>query len=175
VLSSLRYDEFGFPTSQSVITTAAAESAVSALNRSVGRSTTYVSVRSASRGQGASESLEPILELLPGAVHGLENVRHMAVARLRDISPRHAVVKGSATPSFDIETYPITTPVVTDRMIETFTQHVFDASPYTVPSDEARRMLQHHQRQLFHDARTFSGGYAAHPLLDAADDDDGLG
>jgi hypothetical protein len=36
-------------------------------------------------------------------------------------------------------------------------------------------MLAHHQRQLFHDARTFSGGYAAHPLLDVADDDDGLG
>jgi hypothetical protein len=53
----------------------------------------------------------------------------MAVARLRDIPPRHAVVKGSATPSFDIETYPITTPVVTNRMIENFTQHVLAASP----------------------------------------------
>jgi hypothetical protein len=169
------YDEFGFPTSQSVITTASAESVVSAANRSFGRSTTNVSVRSVSRGQGASESLEPILELLPGAVHGLENVRHKAVARLRDIPPRHAVVKGSATPSFDIETYAITTPVVTDRLVENFTQHVLAASPYTVPADDARLMLQRHQRQLFHDARTFSGGYAAHPLLDVADDDDGLG
>lgn len=81
------YDAFGFPTSQSVVATGAADSAVSSRNQSSTRSSTQVHVENAASSRGASEALEPMLKDLPGAVHGLENVRHMAVARLRDIPP----------------------------------------------------------------------------------------
>jgi hypothetical protein len=169
------HDEFGFPVSQNVVTTVSAESSVSGLIRSLTHSSTRVHVKSRSSSHGSSEALEPILSNLPGAVHSLENVRHMAVARLRDIPPRHAVVKGAATPSFDIETFDVTAPVVTDRMIANFTEAVLKRSPYTVPATDARLTLSDTQRQLFHDARSFAGGPEPHPLLGEGEDDDGLG
>jgi len=167
------YDAFGFPVSQNVVTTVSAANSATGHGQSVAHSTTHVHVKSHSESYGASETFEPILAHLPGAVHSLENVRHRAVARLRDIPPRRAVVKGAATPSFDIETFPVAAPVVTERMINNFTAAVLERSPYTIPAEDARVILHDTQRQLFHDARRFGGGHEPHPLLD--DEDDGLG
>ena len=168
------YDAFGFPTGQTVVATGAANSTASSRSESSVQSTTQIHVESSSRSQGASEALQPILEDLPGAVHGLENVRHMAVARLRDIPPRHAVVKGSSTPSFDITTYDVKPPIVTQRMVGNFTNAVFGNSPYTIPVATARTVLHDQQKQLIRDARTFPGGYAPHPLT-VEEEDDALG
>ncbi len=168
------YDAFGFPTGQTVVSTGTADSATQSRGLSSVHSTTHVHVESASHSQGRSEALEPILKDLPSAVHGLENVRHMAVARLRNIPPRNAVVKGSATPSFDITTFVVKDAVVTQRMIDSFTNRVLEKSLYSVPVATARAVLLDRQKQLIHNARTFPGGYAAHPLASEADDD-GLG
>lgn len=168
------YDAFGFPTGQTVVSLGAANSTTQSRGVSSVQTTTHVHVESTSRSRGGSEALEPILKDLPGAVHGLENVRHMAVARLRDIPPRHAVVKGSAAPSFDITTFAVKEPTVTPRMIESFTHSVLERSPYSIPVATARTNLLNRQKQLIHEARTFPGGYAAHPLTQP-EDDDGLG
>ncbi len=169
--STPAYDAFGFPTGQTVVSTGATGSTSQSRGSSSARSTTQVHVESSSRSEGRSETLEPILKDLPGAVHGLENVRHMAVARLRDIPPRHAVVKGSAAPSFDITTFAVKDAVATPRMIDRFTSRVLEKSPYSVPVTTARAVLLDRQKQLIHAARTFPGGYAAHPLAGEADDD----
>jgi hypothetical protein len=97
----------------------------------------------------------------------------MAVARLRNIPPRHAVVKGSATPSFDIETFQVAAPLATDRLRRSFTETVLKRSPYTIPATDARLTLTEQQRELFRAARAFDGGHTPNPLLD--EDDDGLG
>lgn len=119
--------------------------------------------------------MEPILEELPGAVHGLENVRHMAIKRLRDIPLRHAVVKGSATPSFDITTFLIDMPPVTERMVRNFTNAVLDRSPFTIPAQLAHDNLLTHQSHLFTAARSFTGSYAPSNIIEHPEDDDGLG
>ena len=92
------YDAFGFPTGQTVVATATANNAGQSVGQSSVTSTSHAHVESAAHSQGGSESLEPILEQLPSSVYSLESVRHMAVARLRNIPERNAVVKGSATP-----------------------------------------------------------------------------
>lgn len=165
------YDAFGFPTGQTVVATGTSNSATQSRGVSSVTTTTRVHVESASRSNGRSETLEPILKDLPGAVHGLENVRHMAVARLRDIPPRKAVVKGSATPSFDITTFEVKEPIVTPRMIANFTNRVLEKSPYSVPVATARTVLAERQKQLIHEARTFPGGYVPHPLAPSEEDD----
>lgn len=143
--------------------------------RSEGRTTTNVSVTSSTSSEGASEALNPVLADQTGGVHSLENVRHLAVARLRSIPARHAVVKGAATPSFDVATFDVSQPAVTDRLIERFTTTVLERSPYTIPADQAREQLRAHQQQLITDARTFSGGFVSHPVLELETEDDGLG
>lgn len=136
--TSLIYDEHGFPTP---VSTASGQSGSSSVAQIASESLTrsYGKSRNSSRGQ--SESLAPDLEDRASAVHGLENVRHKAVARLRSIPQRHAVVKGAAVPSFDITTHDVDEPIVSERRVNNFIQTVMEKSPYTVPTEQAKATL----------------------------------
>lgn len=168
------YDAFGFPTGQSVAATASATNAGRIAGQSSTTSRSHAHVASASRSQGGSEVLEPFLTDSPTAVYSLESVRHMAVVRLRNIPPRHAVVKGAATPSFDINTFEMKKPLVTPRMVANFTRAVLAQSPYCIPAAEARAALSDRQQQLFEQARTFDPKYVR-PALAPPEEEDALG
>ena len=171
------YDEDGWPSGSYTVTTGEGTVSVDAMGISSGSGHTTVRSHStsisetSSSGEGASEALEPILKNFVGGVHSLENVRHMAVARLRSIPPRNAVVKGFNTPTFDISTFDVKPTLVSDGEYRRKKQQVLAASPYTIESGQAKQLMEQVRLQLKDLARDFD------PVTPDAtgDDDDELG
>lgn len=170
------YDADGFPTGSYTVTSASGASTVETTTATASRTVSEMVARSLSRSRGGSEALMPILQDMVGGVHSLENVRHMAIARLRSIPPRNAVVKGSAVPSFDITTYGVDDPVVTERLVQEFTDSVLARSPYTIPAAAARDVIEARQGKLFSAAANYVRGYQK-PRLGQSEQDqeDALG
>ena len=135
------YDEDGFPTGTYSISTASGESVVEATSSTVANAVTDSFAKSFGESVGASEAYIPILKEMVTAVHSLDNVRHRAIKRLRDIPQRHAVVKGSAVPAFDIVTYDVSPVEVSPLLLKDFTQSVLSSSPFTIPAIEAQKSL----------------------------------
>ena len=171
------YDDYGFPTGFMTVANSGVSTTVDARGVASFHSTSEGTADTQSATEGASEALEPILKDLFGSVHSLENVRHLAIARLRGIPPRNAVVKGAASPSFDITTYPVEPVSVPPENVEAFKARVFLSSPYTVPVEEAKSKLQLKYHELYKSAITFDGAYRPGPEVIEAEveEDDGLG
>ena len=164
------YDENGFPTGSYTVTTGSGQMSVDSrgISSGVGYSTSSVSMRSESK--GASEGLEPILNNFVGGVHSLDNVRHMAIARLRSIPPRNAVVKGFDTPTFDIATFRVKEPTVGESELATKKSRILANSPYTIEASKARQVMNSRQQELTKAAHLFDPDVAGHDS-----DDDGIG
>ena len=167
------YDSDGFPEGKYTVSsggsTATVDSRGVTTSSGYGRTTGSTSTSS----QGTSEALMPILKNFIGGVHSLDNVRHMAISRLRSIPPRNAVVKGFNTPTFDITTFTIEEPIVAQVNVEKFKQRVFSSSPYTLPTKEVRQLVQQKQSELLDLAKYFEPSHVPHPLGD--DDNEPLG
>ncbi len=169
------YDENGFPTGVYSVVDGSSSAQVDAMGissasgKSSSHSHTSSRSETSSSSQGASEALIPILKNFVGAVHSLENIRHIAVARLRSIPPRNAIVKSFDTPTFDIATYEIVEPAISDQEYKRKKQAILAASPYTIKADEAKELMQQVQRQLENLARDFD------PAFTGRNDDDGVG
>ena len=168
------YDADGFPTATYTISTSEGSSTVDSRGVSTSHGYATTSGTTTSESHGASEALMPILKDFIGGLHSLDNVRHMAIARLRSIPPRNAVVKGFNTPTFDISTETISEPVVARENVDNFKHTVFSSSPYTLPTIEVQTTMRLKLEQLYKDAQAFDGGYQEHPLGDN-DEDEGLG
>lgn len=152
------YDQDGWPTGTYNVTSgdnsvrvdakgiAVTDSQSSSLSSSESESTSHTFT------EGASEGLEPILKDYFGGVHSLDNVRHMAVARLRAIPPRNAVVKGFNAPTFDISTFTVEDGLASPEWIARFKQNVLTRGQYTVEAKRARRVMAERQRTLYRDA-----------------------
>lgn len=170
------YDADGWPTGTYTVAVAGGEMTVDAHGTAVTRGHSSSDIESFSETEGASEALEPILENLFGGVHSLDNIRHMAIARLRAIPPRHAVVKGFNTPTFDIATRAVDEPLVSPEWIARFKERVLQESPYTNPADEAREALSEREQALFAAAADHQPRQRRTPgLAPVVEDDEGLG
>jgi len=175
------YDADGFPTGTYSVAIGESTMKVDARGVAVGRSTSegysysVTHGTSSSQTEGMSEGLEPILKNFVGGVHSIENVKHMAVARLRSIPPRNAVVKGFDTPTFDITTKYIETPLVSDVWIGEFEERAFSKSPYTIEAEKAEAELLTQQRELYLAADSYRPGVRVTPGMEIEEDDDGLG
>lgn len=93
--------------------------------------------------RGHQEGFEPIYESLPGSVHSLENVRHMAAQVLCNLPTGRAVV--SFVDAGGMRRAALTVAPVAARSLptvefETLRQRIFQASPSAMRTDEA---LQH--------------------------------
>ncbi len=110
-------------------------------NAGASTSSSHATSRSHSRSEGESEAYIPQYENLPSAVHSLENVKHLAVVRLRSLPPRHAIVKGSMVPSFEITTYPTYPKVVADISRNEFRNRLLASSPYSLTAEQARKHM----------------------------------
>ncbi|MBZ0215196.1 MAG: type IV secretion system DNA-binding domain-containing protein [Fimbriimonadaceae bacterium] len=128
------FDPNGFPIGGYTGTTASA----------AGGSTSQSNATSVSRGrsEGASEAYIPEFRNLPSAVHSLENVKHLAMARLRSLPERHAIVKGTAIPSFEIVTYPTHPKVVAPESHASFKARLLASSPYALPATRAQELIE---------------------------------
>lgn len=160
------YDAFGFPRTLTQ-THGAAETLNSALSSSSSSTSSYSISHADAISHGAAETLEPELEERATAVHGLENIRHMAVSRLRSIPPQNAVVKGSAEPSFDISTFFIDDVLVASETVTSFKQRVFESSPYTLLTKDVQSLLQ----ERFDDLTNFRAATNHAGILDFDDGD----
>jgi hypothetical protein len=135
------FDQDGFPIGGFTATAGAATSG--STSSSSATSLTY------SRSEGESEAYIPEFRHLPSAVHSLENVKHLAIARLRSLPERHAVVKGTALPSFEIVTYPTYLKVVDQQSQASFKARILASSPYALPAKAAQEAIeQRHEETL---------------------------
>ncbi len=170
------YDEDGFPMGTYTVTQATGDSTVDITGTITAEAASRSWAKTISEMQGASESLAPILKEMVTSVHGLENVRHMAIKRLREIPQRNAVIKGSAIPAFDIRTYDVSDVEVSPTLLEQFTESVFSSSPFTIPTEDAKQILDSRQGQLFKLAQLGRSGFEPVPFDDPDnEDEDGLG
>lgn len=108
-----------------------------------------------SRSSGESEAYIPEFRDLPSAVHSLENVRHLAIVRLRSLPERHAIVKGSGVPSFELITFPTHPATVHPSSYQSFTARLLSTSPYSLPAAEARQRIDHRVETLHVEAQTW--------------------
>lgn len=174
------YDADGFPTGTYTVTTGSTEVTVDAQGQAVGsgtsRSSSTSHARSETEGQsaGASEALVPILADFVGGVHSIENVRHMAISRLRTIPPRNAVVKGFNTPTFDISTFNVVDVPVHPDNIAAFKDRVLEASAYVLAQPEVRHIMLEKQRELYQVAGlpAEETAFAPHPAALAEDEEE---
>lgn len=148
------YDQDGWPVGTYSIAVGANSTTVDAKgivqSSGSGTSTGFSTTEGTSHSEsyGASEALEPILRNFTMAVHSLDNVRHMAISRLRSVPPRNAVIKSMNTPTFDIATFPINPPAIGESEYERKKQLIFEASPYTSPTDVVREEMERVQRDI---------------------------
>lgn len=139
--TSQLFDQYGFPLGGYTGLSGTGTSSGSGRGRATALSVGGASISTRSSSHGSSEALEPILEVQTTAVHSLDNVRHLAVKRLRSIPARNAVVKASERATFDIATFNIRPPVIHPIDVERFKQRVLRASPYCVPRLEAKQVM----------------------------------
>jgi hypothetical protein len=130
----------------------------SSVSRGEGHATT--------RGGGWQESLEPVYQLLPGAVHGIENCRYAGAQFIRSLPTGHAVV--SFVSADGLQTAAITVPHVENCALpssdlETLRRQVLDASPSASRIEDARDHVSRRKKLLLEEARKAlqSGGDAA--------------
>ena len=146
-MESQRFDVDGFPVGG--ITAGTGTGTAVTLSRS------GASVSMRSRGEGQSEAYLPVLEDRPTAVHGLETIRHLAIARLRSIPKQQAIVKAIGLPSFDMTAFTIHEPVVHPQSLAAFTDRLMRASPYAIPASDAKRALAHRDTELKQNIETW--------------------
>ena len=83
----------------------------------------------------------PILEDRVSAVHSLENVRHLAIKRLRSLPQQNAVVKGGSNPSFDIRTIEIKPLAAHPDSRKSFVERTMRKSGYAIRRTEAKKQI----------------------------------
>lgn len=128
------FDEDGFPVG--------GVSRTEATSTSVGMQSSTSNVSMTTYAHGKSEAYLPVLEDRPTAVHSLQNVQHMATARLRALPKQHAVVKAADLPSFDMKTYKVDPVIVAPESRAAFIERVMHKSPYALPTDQARAAIE---------------------------------
>jgi hypothetical protein len=164
--TSQLFDEYGFPVGgYTTGVTAAGSGSSSGSSRSTSSSSGGGRSSSRSSSHGSAETLEPILAMQTTAVHSLENVRHLAVKRLRSIPARNAVVKASERATFDIATFNVRPPTIHPIDVQRFKERVLAASPFCVPRLEAKEAMDAKLDELRH--------LVPADLAPVDDDDDG--
>lgn len=93
--------------------------------------TTHSSSHTTSRGR--HEALQSVFEERYGSVHSLENMMHMAAARLVNQPRRKAIVKVPGHHSAQITVREVKPTIATEERIAKFTKDVLEASAYTTP------------------------------------------
>jgi hypothetical protein len=90
-----------------------------------------------------------ILEDRVSAVHSLENVRHLAIKRLRSLPPRNAVLKGGSNPSFDIRTVDVKPLAVHPESRRSFVERVMRKSAYAISTKDAQQAIARRHEEFF--------------------------
>jgi Type IV secretion-system coupling protein DNA-binding domain/Helicase HerA, central domain len=107
--------------------------------------------RGTSRSHGEQEGLEPILESLPSAVHGKENILYMAAQTLRTLTTGRAFVNfvNASGMQAALLTVPnVQSVALPDNEFETIRATLLDRSPSAVDSDTAQAHVVDRQAKL---------------------------
>ena len=158
---SHNYDEDGWPIGTYTVAVGTSHMAVDGMgvSQSSGSGSSvsygYSSGTTESHSHGQSEVLEPILQNFTMAVHSLDNIRHMAISRLRSIPPRNAVIKSMNTPTFDIATFTVKPPAIGENEVIRKKEMLFQSSRYTSPAAEVRAEMEKVQRDMYQQSMDF--------------------
>ena len=61
---------------------------------------------------------------------------------------QHAVVKAAELPSFDLKVYDVIDPIVGEYTRQNFIERVMQASPFALPTNQARAVIEDRSRQV---------------------------
>jgi hypothetical protein len=124
--------------------------------RSVGTTTTVGETDGITITEGGAEGLEPIYEVLPNAVHSIENVRYVAAQALRGLPTGQAFVN-LVTPE-GMQAARVIVPEIrcrelSDEEFSELRRRVLEASPSAIPVEDAERHLAEREERLIAAAR----------------------
>jgi len=122
-------------------------------SRSSSRSKTSVEAEMSgtSTSEGVAEGIVPVFKDLPGAVHSLENVRHMAARELRSLPRGNAFIsyvgiegwKGARV------MVPRVQEAGTSTAVDIVRVKVLSCSPSALPTDRAQALVNEREQQVF--------------------------
>ncbi len=145
----------GTTVSESIATTTG-RSIGRTVGKSVGTTITTAETEGTSISAGLSEGLEPIYQVLPTAVHSIENVRYLAAQMLRRLSTGEAFVN-LVTRTGMLATR-LSVPEVKGRMLSKdeladLRRRVLEGSSSAIPIGEAVANVAERERRLIAEAR----------------------
>lgn len=107
--------------------------------------------RTSGKSRGWSETLEPIMEDRPSAVHSLDNLRYMAAEVLRSLPAGRvtmSVVDGSGLRTAVVQAANVPDCELTDEEFNELRQQFLQRSPSAVPINAALAALGHRQARI---------------------------
>lgn len=113
-----------------------------------GRSSAEGSSRAWSSTSGRSQTLKPVREILPTAVYSLEEEKHLAIVKLRELPNQAAIVKRRG--SFPVRFRPRDIPkaLASDERVSRFLDSVRIASPYLLATEAAEAAIDDRATRL---------------------------
>lgn len=141
------------------VTRSVATTVGNSYSRTVGYSIAHSSTHGESDGtstsEGITEGLEPILELLPSAVHGLENMRYLAAQRLLGLPTGQAFLN-CVTPNGMLSAYVFVPEVKSRTLSESefadLRRCAMALSPSAITIEEVERNVAEHEAALLAEA-----------------------
>ena len=115
---------------------------------SEGSATATISTSSHTTSRGRHEALRSVFEERYSSVHSLENMMHLAAARLVNQPRRKAIVKVPGHHSAQITVREVVPTIATEQRIAKFTTDVLEASDYTTPLLQVQEEINNRFGQL---------------------------
>jgi hypothetical protein len=103
--------------------------------------------------EGWSETMTPVLTILPTQVFSLQEQVYKATALVVNQPERTAIVKIPGRPSVQVRTPFVSEAVARDERVERFKEKAFARSSFALPRDEAQRLLDTRRRTLLQEAK----------------------
>jgi hypothetical protein len=99
--------------------------------------------------RGRSQTLKPVREVMPTAVHSLEEEVHRLVKVLRGLPDRVAMARPAGRTAVRVRTPDVSQPIVWPELTATFLGTISDASPYVVSVKDAEAEMSTRRKKLF--------------------------
>ena len=107
-----------------------------------GTATAEAQTETAGTSVGSSETLEPILEVLPSATYSLEEQAHVFAVGLMQQPTRHATVRLPGQTPRQITSLPMPDPIVGEAKLQRTITAMKEASPFLVPRAIAQQQIK---------------------------------
>lgn len=102
-----------------------------------GTSSSWADTTGSSHTRGRSQTLKPVRQMMPTAVHSLDEELHFAIVNLRELPNQAAIVKRRGHPPVHIRTDTVKPPVAWSGATDDFIDRSRESSPYITSAETA--------------------------------------